>query len=715
MDIHQRAKERFTLARDAFSETRSRMVEDLHFSNPAEPKQWDEQVRRIRENAADGARPCLTFDQTNQYIAQVVNDSRQNKPSIKVMPVDSKADISVAETLEGVIRHIEYASRAGIAYDTAQEYAARIGLGYMRVLPEVVDPESNLQEIRIKRVHDPLSVTLDPDSTEPDGSDSMFGFVESRMSKTAYEKKYPKKSKQSWDGAGDWVDRDSVRICEYFEITEAKKNMIVAVGPDGMDLRVSEEEYWQFVQQSGFKPEIRGTYAASVRQQKWITMDGAETLEETDFPSIYVPLIPVYGYEIWIEGKRYVCGLTRRMMDAQRSYNYERSSYIEQVALQPKAPFMAAWESIENFEGDWAGANIGNKAYLPYNARDEDGNPLPVPSRQAPPPIPAAFAQGSQMALNDIQASIGMYRANLGAPSNETSGRAIRARQHEGDTANFHYIDNLSRSMEHLGRIVVGMIPKIYDTKRIAKILGDDGSNDMVTIDPNQDQAAVKKGKKVVSINPNVGTYDVRVKVGPAYTTLREEAAANLTDIVKGNPQLMSVLGPVWARMQDWPEADKVSRMLLALAPPQVQEIESGGDEVSPEAQAQIMQLKQTLKQLEQAFHQADEQAQGKQAEAQLEQRKLDIDFYNAQTARLKAEADVALKMQAQAAPDLASEIGEVKMMLLDIMQNAGHLEGVLPPSAPPQAAQPMQDPPQQDMTEQPPQGGFFSPDDSQQ
>jgi hypothetical protein len=284
----------------------------------------------------------------------------------------------------------------------------------------------------------------------------------------------------------------------------------------------------------------------------------------------------------------------------------------------------------------------------------------------------------------------------------------------EGDTANFHYIDNLSRSIEHLGRIIVGMIPKIYDTKRIAKIMGDDGSNDMVTIDPQQQQPAVKQGKKVASINPGVGTYDVRVKVGPSYTTLREESAMSLSEIIKGNPQLMSILGPMWARMQDWPEAEKISKMLLAMAPPQVQEIEHGGDEIPPAAQAQINQLKDTLKQLEQAFHQADEQAQGKNAQNEIEHKKLGIDFYNAQTNRLKAEADAALKMQAQAAPDLAAELGEVKMMLIDIMRNAGHLEGMQQAQQPPQQAQP-EPPPQQMQQNEPPPGGFFSSDDSPQ
>lgn len=699
MDIHQRAKERYNQARDAFAETRNRMVEDLRFSNPAKPEQWDERVRKMRENSADGARPCLTFDQTNQYIAQVVNDSRQNKPSIKVMPVDSGADPDVAERLEGIIRHIEYASRAGIAYDTAQEYAARIGLGWLRVLPEVVDPEQNLQEIRIKRVHDPLSALIDNESTEPDGSDAMWGHIETRLQKSVFEKRYKGKKVESWDSNG-WFDKDGVRICEYFEITETDKNMLVIRGPEGDEMRLSEEDYWALAQQIGFNPEVISTYTGKARSQKWVTMSGCEILEETDFPSKWIPIVPVLGYEIWIEGKRYLCGLTRRMMDAQRAYNYERSSYIETVALQPKAPFLTAWESIENFEGEWASANVGNKAYLPYNAFDENGQALPTPSRQSPPAVGAAFIQGQQMALSDLQASVGMYRANLGAPSNETSGRAINARKMEGDTANFHYIDNLSRSMEHLGRIVVDMIPKIYDTKRIAKILGDDGSNDQVTIDPQQPQAAVKQGKKVVVINPNVGTYDVRVKVGPSYTTLREEAALNLSEILKGNPNLVPILGPMWAKMQDWPEAEKVSRMLLAMAPPQVQEIEQGNTDIPPAVQAQMQQMQQQIQQLSEALQNAAQEVDETRSKEAAEQRKLDIEAYKAETERMTAVA-----------PAMTPE--EVQALVMQTLQQ------VL--SAPPlQEAPPMQSPPPQDMQPEqmqiePAQAGFFTPEENQQ
>lgn len=704
-DILQRAKERYNQARDGFAETRRRMIEDLRFSNPADPQQWDERVKSIRENSAEGARPCLTFDQTNQYIAQVVNDSRQNKPAIMAMPVDDKADPDVANTLDGMIRHIEYASRASIAYDTAQEYAARIGLGWLRVVPEIVDPETNLQEVRIKRVHDPLTVLLDADSTEPDGSDAKEGFITSIVSKAEHEARWPGKPVQSWDNS-TLLSKDSVVICEYFQLQEASKNMIRYLDENGEECADGEEEYWAKVQESGIKYEQLGAYTAKTITQKWSFLNGAGELESTEFPAKFIPLIPVYGYEIWIEGKRYICGLTRRMMDAQRSYNYERSAYIEQVALQPKAPFIAAWESIENFEGEWQGANVGNKAYLPFNARDENGEPLPTPQRQSPPAIPSAFAQGSQLALNDIQASIGMYRANLGAPSNETSGRAINARKLEGDTANFHYIDNLARSMEQLGRIIVGMIPVVYDTKRIAKIMGINGDTEMVTIDPKQSEAVVKDGKKVKSINPNVGTYDVRVKVGPSYTTLREESAANLGELLKTNPQLVPVLGPMWARMQDWPESEKVSKMLLALAPPQVQQIEQGESDVPPEVQAQMQQMQEQIQQMRQMLEQAAatvDELEGKQA---IEAQKLEIEAYKAETERMSA---VAPAMNAE----------QIQALVMQTLQ-----EVLAPHHAPPtfdemaqyeQAPieQGIEQPPpdQQMMPEQPPEGGFFMPE----
>jgi hypothetical protein len=553
--ILEQAKERWKEAKEALFEQHSRMREDLNFSNPADPKQWDETAMTTRKG-----RPCLTFDRTNQFIAQVVNDARQNKPSIHVLPADSGADIEVANKLNGVIKHIEYSSRASIAYDTAIENAARCGLGWMRVVPVILRPETNEQEIRIQRVHDVFSVSLDPNSTEPDGSDAMWGHVETTLTKRAFEKMFPKAKLDSWDSDG-WFTEEGIRICEEFLIETKSENRIALV--DGSI--ISEDEY------AG--QEISGTFVAKVRKQKWRKFSGCEVLEETEFPSIYVPLIPVIGYEVWIDDKRYICGMTRRLMDSQRAYNYERSAFIESVALQPKAPYLAAIEAVEGNEDEWQKLNSGNPSYLPFNAYDDQGRLIPTPMRQQPPSFPVAFAQGGQMATADMESSIGMFKANLGQTSNERSGKAILARQKEGDTANFHYTDNMARSIEHLGRIVVDMIPKIYDTQRQARIIGEDDKFGFVQIDPNGPPVR-KDGRKVVAINPSIGHYDVRVKAGPSFSTLRMESSEALGQLLQHAPDLMPILGDVWVKMQDWPEADKVAQRLKAMLPPQLKALE---------------------------------------------------------------------------------------------------------------------------------------------
>lgn len=680
-----------------FEEMRS----DLRFSNPACPEQWDENVRRARESSVDGARPCLTFDQTNQYIAQVVNDSRQNKPAIKVMPSE-RGDIAVANTLEGVVRHIEYQSRASICYDTAQEHAARIGLGWMRVLPVVVNPKLNQQEIRIQRVHDPLSVMLDPDSTEPDGSDATRGWVTSVLSKKAFQQRYPGAAVSSWNGqtSGGWFQNDALRIAERFTVVTKKSNCLIVDDPEAGRIELSEDEYWRLAQSTGVQPTVVGSYEAEKRSVRWLTMSGTEVLEETDFPSKWIPLIPVLGYELWVDGKRYLCGMVRRMRDAQQAYNYERSAYVESVALQPKAPWIVAAEAVEGYEDVWAQANTSNKSYLPWNAYGEDGETqLPQPMRNSPPPIPASFIQGGQMALSDIQASIGMYRANLGAPSNETSGKAINARKIEGDTANFHYIDNLSRSMEHLGRIVVDMIPAIYDTRRVARIMGVDGSADSVVIDPDMPEATQKdQNGKVTAINPNVGDYDVRVKVGPSFTTLRQESGEAMAQLLQRAPDLIPVLGPEWIRNQDWPNAEKVAKLLLAMAPQQVQAVENDKSDIPPEVMAKMQGMQQELEQCQQLLQKLGEEYNKLEGDRTADALKAQIDAYNAETNRLKVTMPAADPQQVAV---LAAQIIMQSLNQPDPLDQGG-------PPPQPSAATPEQPNP-------PTEAGFFTPEQGAQ
>ncbi len=719
-DKLQSYRERYDDFSDHFSEQRKRMLEDLRFSNPADPKQWDDKVRRARENAAGGARPCLTFDHTNQYINQVVNDARQNKPGIQVLPVDSGADIQTAQSIEGMIRQIEYTSRASIAYDTAIEHAARCGAGWIRVTTEVTNPRLNEQEIRIKSVQDALSCMLSPESIEPDGSDAEDGFIETMMSKRAFEKAYGKKAGQtSWQGGNKgWFNDTSIRICEYYKLKTSKSNRLDVVLPDGSSKTLTEDSYWSEAKKLGYQPRVTAQYMAEDRTVAWCLMTGDDIIEETIVLSQWVPLVPVYGNVLWIDGKRYVCGLTRQLMDGQRAKNYERSAQIEMISMQPKAPFILPFESVEQFENEWRAANTSNAAYLPYNALDGEGRQLPAPQRLNPPQIPAAFVQGAQQASDDMQAAIGMYKSNLGAPSNATSGRAKMQDQREGDTATYHYVDNQRRSIEHIGRIVVNMIPRYYNTRRETRILGLNGDAKVVQINP--DAESNHDGSKP-SINPASGTYDVRVKAGPAYATMRQEASEALTDIVSKSPELMSVLGPTWARMQDWPDADKVAKLLLTMAPPQVQALEQEGNSLPPEAQSAVAAVKSQMTQLQQQMNQmaealanagnevdkleADKEAS--MAEVEVKRIEANTKAYDAITKRLQVLGPLLNPVEVKS---LAAETQREAMEQPDPGQPPSESMGI--PEQMPDEPQ-MQAPPDPAMQtpEQPANAGFFTPE----
>ena len=704
--IFQRAKERIDEAKELRRAQDSRIMEDLRFSNPANPEQWRSDDLTLRVG-----RPSLTLDRTNQFIGQVTNDMRQNNPGITVLPVDDKADPKVAETLGGIIRHIEYRSRASHAYDTAGELAVRCGLGWIRLVPEVVDEATNEQEVRVLRVTDPLSCGLDPNSVEADGADAMWGWAETTMHDRAFKAEYPKA--QPIPFGDGWRRDDYITICEYYEITETEENRVIALDAEGVQQVMTEDEYWAAAQSEQPPMQVAGTARSKVRKVRWVKMTGAEVLEETDFPSQYLPIVPVLGYELWVEGERFVCGLTRRLMDGQRLHNFQMSAMAEFLASQPKAPFLVPAEGVAGYEDEWKKLNKGNPAFLPYNSLDEHGNAIQAPSRLAPPPMPGAYAQMAQFAVTEMEASVGMYKSALGQQSNAVSGRAKMADERSSDTSTFHFIDNQGRGIEQAGRVALDMMLRLYDTARVAHIMGLDGQRDIVRINPNQQQAAQVDDKgKVISINLSVGKYDVRVKAGPSYTTQRQETAQQLSDMMTAQPQLAPVLGPMWARLKDMPESDKIAKLLLAMAPPQVQAVEEeGAQDIPPHIAAKMQQMEQQAQQMHQMLDQAAErikELQSTDRETQLkylaESARIENDEYKAKTDRLKA-------LQPAGAVTLDQVQAIVAQMLRDMAQaepgGGEELERVAENPGEPE-------PPEPQEQNEAPQGAFFTPEEQQ-
>lgn len=582
-------RERYKRCIEADKSNRDRAREALKFRDL---EQWDEKVRGERENDPEGARPCLVVDKLNQHVHQVVNDERQNRPQIKVRPVDDKGDIEVAKIYDGIIRHIQDRSRADIAYDTAFECAVDGGFGFLRILTEYCDPMSFDQDLRIKRIRNRFSTYLDPERQEPDGSDAKFGFILYKVTRKDFKAEFGKKGEEAlagFEAAGnefvEWYGEDFVVYAEYFWRETKKQTIVMLADQDGT---VMPKEEWEKLPEEGRIPFQRER-ESEVCVVRWRKVTATKILEDGEWAGYCIPIIEVVGNELDIEGEVKRSGMIRPAMDSQRVDNYSTSAFIEQVALAPRAPWTAAVGQLEGNEELWRTANRRNISVLPYKPVEINGVVVPPPSRNPPPGVSAGWLQVMEQSQYNIQAAMGRYNATLGAPSNETSGRAIRERGREGDVGSFHFADNLARSMRHAGQILVDMIPRIYDTRRIARIIGDDGQPGTAIVDPDLADETGKPiayaerrdptGKIEKIYNLGVGKYDVTVAVGPSYTTRRMESADAMMEISRGNTEFLNKFGDIIFQAQDWPGAERVAERFKKMLPPGLAE----KDEEQPE------------------------------------------------------------------------------------------------------------------------------------
>ena len=643
---------RMNTATAAWSETREAEKSDLMFAagNSENNYQWPNNVLSTRgsvQGQTIGARPCLTINKLPQHVRQVTNDQRQNRPAGKVIPADDGADVEVALIFDGMVRHIEYQSDADVAYDTACDNQVTFGEGYWRIVTDYTDDESFDQDIKIVRIRNSFSVYLDPMIQDPCGGDAQWGFITEDLEKSEYERLYPDamacstllESGVNDPAKGAWLDEDTVRIAEYFyfEHTPATLHLY----PENATAFKGTTKDKMLTQQFGMPIKSR---KVDRKRVMWVKTNGYEVLEEREWAGKWIPIIRVIGNEYEIDGKLHISGLVRNAKDPQRLYNYWASQEAEMLALAPKAPFIGAGGQFEGYETQWKTANTTNWPYLEYNpdVTDGKGNPLPAPQRQMPPMAQTGLIQAKMGASDDIKATTGQYNSSLGATSNERSGKAILARERQADTGTYHFVDNLARAVRYSTRQLVDLIPKIYDTQRIARVIGEDNLVKMVKINPNQAQPVNKivdqQGVVLEKIyNPSVGKYDVMVTTGPSYMTKRQEALEAMSDILQSNPQLWAVAGDLFIKNMDWPGAQEMADRFRKTMDPKVLET----DDKSPELQAaeqQIGALQQEVQNMHTMLLKVKDsmEAQELDIKEMSAEAKAKIDAYNAETARLK-------------------------------------------------------------------------------
>ena len=624
-DVIAEAKANWAITDEMLSEERALMENDIKFSvgNSDNMYQWNDKATSMRDD-----RPTITVNKLPQFINQVVNDARQNQPQCKVRPLDSGADKESALIVEGLCRNIESTSNANIAYDTAIEYAARCGIGYFRLRADYIDYASFNQDLIIDRVADPLSVRLDPFFTQADGSDARWGFVESVVSKKQFESDYPDADMSQWKEDGDWNSENGVRVVEYMRLN--KKTVTISLLEDGTS---TTEEVTEGVVNS------RKSYKCEC---EWFKLTSMHVLEKSVIKISHIPIYPVIGNEVYIDGKPLRSGMIRNAKDAQRNINYLSSAEIEMIALSPKAPYIGYTGQFD--DPKWETANLHSYAYLEASPLDINGTQAPLPQRQQFALASSGIIQAKNAANQDLREVVGMYNASLGANSPETSGRAIIAKQREGDTGTYHYIDNLSRSMTRLWRDMIEALPHYYDVRRMSRILGEDGSSSDVMINPEAktafSKAKTKEGKFVKIFNPNLGKYDLAVTIGASYATQRMESADAQLELAKIIPQIAQIGGDLIVRSFDFKGSSELADRIKTTLPEGLAKNEDEED-LPPQVQQAIMQVQETTKMVEE--HQ--QALQQKETELQQTQSQIDAEITKLQAERALFEAQKKLAM----------------------------------------------------------------------
>lgn len=675
---HKEDLDAFKRVCDSESDQRREALEMLKFVKLGE--QWPQSVMDQREKEG---RPCLVINRLPAFGKQVTNDARQNRPMIKCHPVGDKADRETADIYNGLIRNIEYTSNADVAYDTALDFAVNCGIGYATVNIDYANTDSFDKDIRIDRVDNPFAIYGDPDSKKADSSDWNRAFVIQKMTKDEFETRWPDAKSSGFDlneSNREWFDDDKIQVAEAWTRMLVPTTLIklsdgsIMMEPEFMKLK-------DILQVQGVT--VTGTRETQTHKVMQRIITGLEVLETNPWAGRYIPIVPCYGDEVNVDGKRSFQSLFHFAKDAQRNYNYHRSMITELGALAPKTPFIGPIDAFESDMDKWLTANNTAHAFIGY-----DG-PVP-PQRQGFAGPPPGVMQEALAASDDMKTIMGLYDASLGARSNETSGRAILARQREGDVSTFNFIDNQARMIRHLGRILVDLIPKVYDVPRIIRVIKEDGTNYAVPI--NQPVQVIQKPEQpgqtntpeyrpmggqqppmqpgqlpmqpgapaplsddqreelsglIKTFDLAAGKYDVTCESGPSFTTRREEAANQMMQFVQAFPAAAPVIGDLIAKSLDWPGSDDIAKRLQSMLPPQAQ---SGAKPAQlVQAEQAIQQLQQQVQQMGGQLQQASQQINEKQSdlqlrntELQLKGQELQIKQFEAETKRMAEQASMS-------------------------------------------------------------------------
>jgi len=577
LDVLKQARERAQMGLMAWKHNFDNAKDSVEF---IEGNQWDAESLAIRRAES---RPTLTLNKLQQFVSRVVGDQRQNSHAILVRGGENTAEMknipnqngdkeySLAEVYQGLIMSIERNSNANAHYKAAFQHAVESGFGWLRVITEYSDDTGFDLELKIKSVRDRWSVIIDPTAQEPDFSDAKWCFISETMTKKEFEKRYPNAMVGDLDNSEYqqsnmwWFHDDVIRVTEYFtKIAYIKTLHLMSNGEvyDDEDMKNVKDE----LEEMGIT--VVNTRKVKTYKVKWYKMTAFSILEEGDWIGSTIPVVPVLGREISKNNERRFYGLVHDAKDAQIMHNYWLSAATERMSLAPKAPFIGDARSIEGYEEMWENANKKNISFLPYRSLPNGDKP----SRMPPPSMPSAEIQFAINMIDEIKSSVGIYDASLGARSNETSGRAITARQRQSDTGTFVFLDNFDLAISAIGKILIECIPKVYDSTRVIRIEFQNREKDFIEI--NKLIRDKETGKTFLVNDLSAGKFDVIIDTGANYLTKRQETAESMLELIQYAPQIMQIAPDIVVRNLDFPDSDLLAKRLRKTLPKEMLSVE---------------------------------------------------------------------------------------------------------------------------------------------
>mgnify|MGYP001582857718 FL=1 len=576
-DLLKASDDRYKASVDGWQHIYTAALDDLRFVYDIDSGQWNAKIRNERNN---DERPIITVNKLLKFIRQLRGDMALNRPRTKVIPVDNKADVQMAKLYDGIIREIEYLSSANIAYDTAYMHAISCSVGYFRLITEYENDRSFNQSIKIKRILNPFSVHPDPAASEFTLSDANYYFIEENLLKEDFKKQYPSADIVDFSGDNtgmeysDWFSEDKVRVAEYFYKEPTKKKIAQIQTGETVELTkdLTLEKLYSMGQVVVKEREVKS------HKVMWCKRSGSEVLEGPQlWPGKYIPIIPVFGDEVVVNGKKHLLSLARGAKGPQEMYNYWATAATENVALSPKSPFIVDHRQVKGFETEWEDSRKTNRMFLRYNAIAG----LQKPAREPQTVIPAAIINMMQVTAFDIEDHLGRYESSKGEAGNERSGKAILARVAQSDKGTFTFLDNLTRAIVYSGRQLIDIIPKIYDTHRALRILGEKGNEQVVEVNA---PVVTPSGEVGIANDLTVGEFDIISTVGLAFGSKREEMVRYMTESMQYAPQIAHIIAPLIYKYSDWPGAEEIYNEIKAEIDQMKKQQKIQGEGVAPPA-----------------------------------------------------------------------------------------------------------------------------------